>query len=55
MELIENGLAGKELKIFTKYKNLKTLKFAGNEVKDFKELECLVRLKRMFLTFFRKD
>jgi len=38
-------LGGKELKICTKYKKLKTLKFAGNSVKDFKELECLVRLK----------
>ena len=45
MELNENNLDGKELKIFTKYKNLKTLKFAGNEVQDFKELECLVSLK----------
>ena len=54
LELCENSLGGKELKICTKYKKLKTLKFAGNEVKDFKELECLVLLIYILTSCFRK-
>ena len=47
IELNENGLNGKELKTFAKYKALKTLKFAGNNVEDFKDLECLKGLAEL--------
>lgn len=44
MELNDNKLPGSELKNLAKYANLKTLKFAGNLVKEFSDLEALVRL-----------
>jgi len=41
--LNENKLSGAELKNLTKYEQLRTLKFAGNVVKEFSDLEVLVR------------
>lgn len=42
MELNDNKMPGSELKNLTKYKQLRTLKFAGNLLKDFADVEALV-------------
>lgn len=47
MELNDNKLAGSELKNLTKYKQLRTLKFAGNLVKEFSDIETIVRLTQI--------
>ncbi len=39
-----NNLSGDELKHLTKYTNLHTIKFAGNNVTDFAQLEAIVRI-----------
>ena len=52
MELNDNNLEGNQLKNITKYKNLKTLKFAKNQVKEYKELECLVRIYSSWINAF---
>jgi hypothetical protein len=41
--LNDNKLPGAELKNLVKYKELRTLKFAGNLLKEFADLESLVR------------
>ena len=47
LELNDNKLSGAELKNLTKYEQLCVLKFAGNQVKDFDDLEPLVRHRAM--------
>lgn len=44
LELNDNKLHGSELKNLTKYENLRTLKFAGNLIKDLAELDALVSI-----------
>jgi len=41
--LNDNKLPGSELKNLVKYKELRVLKFAGNLLKEFSDLESLVR------------
>ena len=47
IELNDNRLGGAELKHLLQYENLKTIKFAGNQVKDFSDLEVLKPLKHL--------
>lgn len=39
----DNKLAGAELKNLIKYKELRVIKFGANNVKDFSDLEPLVK------------
>lgn len=41
--MADNKLTGSDLAALTKYAELRTIKFAGNLVKDFSDLEPLVR------------
>lgn len=47
LELNDNKLHGSELKNLAKYNQLTTLKFAGNLIKDFADLESLKSLEHL--------
>lgn len=42
IELNQNGLSGDELKHLGKYADLHTIKFSGNNVTEYSQLEALV-------------
>ncbi|CDW79466.1 u2 snrnp-specific a protein [Stylonychia lemnae] len=47
LELNDNKLPGSELKNLSKYTQLRTLKFAGNLIKDFNDLDSLSSLQHL--------
>lgn len=52
IEFADNKLPGSELKNLLKYKQLKSIKFAANNVKDFGDIEVLKELEEIAIMDF---